>query len=56
VDRKARERVEEVLEGLEAQLLKRIPEPRQRSPETLIDEIEALKIVLDVRSKLANLG
>jgi hypothetical protein len=55
VDRKARERVEEVLEGLEAQLLKRIPEAR-RSAETLIDEIKALKIVLDVRSKLAKLG
>jgi predicted KAP-like P-loop ATPase len=53
MDRETLRRVEEVLEDLEAQLLKRIPEARRLSPETLLDEIEALAIVLDVRSKIA---
>jgi predicted KAP-like P-loop ATPase len=53
LDSEAFSKVEDVLEDLEEKLLKRIPEARHRSPETLIDEIEALDIVLDLESRLS---
>ena len=44
--------VKEVLEDLENGLVARIPRARDRSPETLMDEIEAQDLVLDLKSRL----
>ncbi len=52
MDSEAARQVREVLEDLENQILRRIPMAADRSPETLMDEIEALDIVMDLESKL----
>lgn len=54
MDSEARKKVEQVLIDLEAKLLKRIPEARQRSSETLIDEIEALNAVMTLKFRISS--
>ncbi|MDV3277806.1 MAG: hypothetical protein LYZ69_04980 [Nitrososphaerales archaeon] len=52
MDPETARRAREILEDLGDTILRRIPRVRDRSPETLMEEIEALDIVLDLKSKL----
>lgn len=42
----------DLLDRLETKLKQRIPRIETRSPESLLDELEALELVIDLRRKL----
>ncbi|GEM_PF-5654345 len=46
------EEIKKVLDRLEERLKERIPRAARRSPETLIDELQAYELVLDLKRKL----
>jgi hypothetical protein len=53
VDKEEVREVTKALDKLEENLLIRIPKAADRSPDTFFEEVEALKEVLELKTKLA---